>query len=85
MATQSVKLAREEAAPAARGFPELPCPLCGQADSGVQVELTDLTGETAFHCPACEADFGPDDVRQMISKWTAVLRWIDLAPEMPAE
>jgi hypothetical protein len=61
---------------ARRGFPSLPCILCGKED-GLTLYLQDAD---TFHCSECEEEFAADDVRQQIKEWSAVLAWIDAAP-----
>ncbi|HTU22862.1 MAG TPA: hypothetical protein VMG10_32785 [Gemmataceae bacterium] len=63
--------------PARRGFPSLPCILCGNANGAVTVSLEDL-GQ--FHCNECDEHFNADAVRQQLSQWQAVLTWCDQAP-----
>ncbi len=65
-----------------RGFSLLPCPRCGESGSCIQIDLHNLTGDEAVHCCECNADFGLDDVRNLIERWSAVLRWVDAAPEL---
>jgi hypothetical protein len=60
-----------------RGFPSLPCILCGNADGNVTVSLEDVS---QFHCNECGEDFDADDVRQFVGQWQAVLAWCDAAP-----
>lgn len=64
-----------------RGFGQLPCPCCG-ADSAVRVTLDELD---VFACGECDEEFSPEDVRRFIGRWTAVLAWIDTAPEYTPE
>lgn len=65
---------------AGRGFGALPCPKCGEDGACITLDLSDL--ETC-HCPECDGDFGLGDVRDLISKWSAVLKWVDAAPALP--
>lgn len=60
-----------------RGFPSLPCILCGNADGNVTVSLEDLS---QFHCNECGEDFDTAGVRQQLAQWQAVLAWCDQAP-----
>jgi len=64
---------------ARRGFPSLPCILCGNADGHVTVSLDDVS---QFHCNECNDDFDADAVRQQLAQWQAVLTWIDAAPRL---
>jgi hypothetical protein len=66
-------------APTPRGFPGLPCLYCNDAGT-IRVDLADLTAEDAFHCTACDAEFGLADVRAKLAAWQPVLAWIELAP-----
>lgn len=74
MATQT-NSPTETAAPA-RGFGQLPCPLCG-ADATVRLDLDDLA---TFNCCECSEDFTADDLRAIIAQWQRVLNWLDTAP-----
>lgn len=64
------------AAPAKRGFADLPCIKCGVVD-GVHLVLLDC--ET-FTCTECNEEFTVEDVRAQLAKWAAVVEWIALAP-----
>lgn len=67
-------------APAARGFPGLPCPRCG-AEGRFLLRLDNLDN---LHCNDCDADLSVGgDIRPLLARWSAVLAWIDQAP--PAE
>jgi hypothetical protein len=63
----------------ARGFKEVVCIACGNADATVSVMLHDLN---QFHCSECDAEFSVEDVRAHLAAWTRVLDWISLAPEL---
>lgn len=60
-----------------RGF-KVPCLHCGEKET-VRVSLDNLS---AFTCVDCDAEFTADDVRAAIDDWSAVLAWIDTAPEV---
>ncbi len=64
------------AEPKTRGF-KAPCPKCGE--EGVHVNLSCLN---ELRCGQCEAEFALADVRALVASWSAVLRWIDLAPTL---
>jgi hypothetical protein len=66
-------------APVKRGFPTLPCLWCGE-EGTVRVDLADLTGDDAFTCSACDAEFGVADVRARLDAWLPVLAWVEAAP-----
>lgn len=63
-----------------RGWPGLCCPLCGEIDV-VDVRLEDCS----FRCVECDESFTAQDVRDRIEAWTAVLRWVSLAPAVPGQ
>ena len=65
--------------PVRRGFPSLPCILCGNADGNVTVSLYDVS---QFHCGECGDDFDADAVRQQWQQWQAVLDWCGAAPSV---
>ena len=59
----------------------LPCPMCGEAQASVSLNLAD--GET-FTCHECENDFTREDLQARIASWTRLLAWVDAMPT-PAE
>jgi hypothetical protein len=65
------------AAPPARGFPGLRCPMCGSDDGILYLDVGNLE---EFHCTANECEFTIDDVRQLIGQWQRLLTWINAAP-----
>lgn len=67
----------QAAKPLERGFPSLPCVLCGNADGNVTVSLDDVS---QFNCKECGGDFDAPTVRGHIALWQRVLAWIDTAP-----
>lgn len=77
--TASPRLANDTTPAPKRGFPSLPCVQCSET-GGVSLALDDVTGSEAFHCGECDSTFGPTEVREFISRWSAVLAWIDTAP-----
>jgi hypothetical protein len=62
------------AAAVKKGWGTLPCPLCGEAQATVHLDLTDCE---SFHCCDCDSDFTADDVRAFIEKWQPVLYWCE--------
>jgi uncharacterized protein (DUF983 family) len=75
--TECVRVVQPPAvSPAAKGFPDLPCPRCGEAGA-IRLLLEDLT---TFTCAACDAEFTAEEVRALVTAWLPVLAWIDLAP-----
>jgi hypothetical protein len=67
--------------PVQRGFPDLPCILCGDAGGNVVVSLDDVS---QFHCKECGGDFDADSVRETIDQWQRVLNWLAAAPAVTA-
>jgi hypothetical protein len=61
-------------APRAIGF--LPCPLCGEQQARISLDLADF----ALHCADCDSHFLAEEVRAFIARWQRVLSWIDSAP-----
>jgi hypothetical protein len=55
----------------------LPCPLCGEPDACITLDLDDA--ET-FHCRECDGEFTAQTVKRVIKDWTEVLDWIDTMP-----
>lgn len=76
--SQTATQAEPTTADTPRGFPTLQCPFCGE-NSCVRVYLDDLK----MDCVECEREFTADEVRDIVNRWSAVLRWLDAAP--PAE
>jgi hypothetical protein len=64
------------AATKAKGFGTLPCPLCGEAQATIHMDLTDCE---SFHCCDCDSDFAAADVRAFIERWRKVLAWCEMA------
>ena len=59
-----------------RGFTAR-CIKCNEAE--VRISL----GNTAdFACSACSEEFTAADVRLLIAEWSAVLAWVETAPEL---
>lgn len=58
------------------------CPLCGDPDATVSLDLNDLT---RCECSNCGEDFAPADAIRHLTveteKWKAIARWIAMAPE----
>jgi transcription elongation factor Elf1 len=65
-----------EAAPKARGFGNLRCPLCGE-EGLISLDLDD--GAT-FRCGQCEDTFDAKAARAMIDPWERVLAWVSTCP-----
>ncbi len=57
----------------------LPCPRCGEQESGISVRLCWLDGD-AFQCLECEAEFGVEEVEAIVAKWTKILTWVRSVP-----
>lgn len=62
------------APPTPQGFGPLPCPMCGEANASITLDITDLD---TLHCADCEADYTVDDVTNFVAKWKSVLQWVD--------
>jgi hypothetical protein len=60
----------------AKGWGTLPCPLCGEAQATVHLDLTDCE---SFHCCDCDSDFDAASVRSFIDRWQKVLAWVSAA------
>ena len=71
--------------PATRKGGTLPCPLCGEAEACIQLDLSELHSEEACTCTSCGNEFGLDFVRDVIRRWGKVLAWIDSAPTFTDE
>jgi transcription elongation factor Elf1 len=71
--------------PVRRGWGGLPCPMCGEAEVSIALDLDDMGRDEACRCAECESAFGLDHVRDLMAKWQAVLLWLDSAPMLPAE
>lgn len=64
----------------------LPCPMCGTAEAGIQINLDYLEDDDAqFHCRDCDAEFGRNAIESIVKKWTKILAWMDAAPDVDAE
>jgi hypothetical protein len=61
----------------------LPCLYCNDTET-VRADLADLTGDTAFYCSACDAEFSLADVHAKIAAWLPVIRWVEAVPRLPA-
>jgi transcription elongation factor Elf1 len=60
-----------------RGF-DVGCILCGDKEN----MNVSLHSTSVFTCGACGESFTAADVRESLAAWTAVLEWIDAAPEL---
>lgn len=58
----------------------LPCPLCGEPNASICLNLSD--GQT-FTCHECEGEFVVADVQRFITRWSAVLAWVGALPSLP--
>jgi hypothetical protein len=66
-------------ASARRGFPDVHCLRCGNADAAVSLDLHDVC---TFRCVECEEEWTAADVRAQLDGWEAVLRWVESAPAL---
>ena len=55
----------------------LPCPCCGEPDATIHVSLADTS---MMYCQECNAEFTPDFVRDIMSRWQPVLAWLENIP-----
>ncbi len=55
----------------------LPCPLCGDAEARVLLDLSDLD---TCSCTSCDADFSLDELAGRMKQWSALLAWRNAAP-----
>ncbi len=55
----------------------LPCPLCGEAEAQVLLDLSDMD---TCHCDSCDTDFSLTDLAGRIAKWHRLLTWVEAAP-----
>lgn len=65
----------------AKGF-DLCCPMCGDAEATVKMDLNNLK---SCECNACGEEFSPADavakLTEQLNRWQAVARWIDMAAD----
>jgi uncharacterized protein (DUF983 family) len=73
-ATAAPKIAAP--APAASPFEALVCPRCLNG-GGIDLRLNDLDTIT---CHECGEEYSLDLVRDMVTGWARVLKWVDAAP-----
>lgn len=60
----------------------LPCPLCGEAEASINLYLHGLEDPDAqFYCQACEGEFGENQIREIVRRWSKLLAWLDAAPD----
>jgi transposase-like protein len=52
----------------------LPCPCCGEEEVEIALNLSDLH---TFTCTSCATEFSAAYVRDVIAKWSKVLRGLD--------
>jgi uncharacterized protein (DUF983 family) len=74
--TATAKPAAPTAAPAASPFEALVCPRCLNG-GGIDLRLNDLDTVT---CHECGEEYSLDLVRDMVTGWARVLKWVDAAP-----
>lgn len=68
--------------PVKRGFGSvLRCLHCGEAGC-LAINLHTLTDDDSIRCGNCEADYGLDEVREVIEAWGKVLAWVEAAPQL---
>jgi hypothetical protein len=64
----------------------MPCPKCGNEEAGIAVLLHCLDdNDCQFRCGECEEEFGSNQIREFVRKWSKLLAWIDNAPDMDAD
>jgi hypothetical protein len=56
----------------------LPCPMCGNQEAVIHLNLADADG---CKCQECDEEFTIDDVRGLIEKWTKVIKWVEMMPQ----
>jgi hypothetical protein len=67
---------RPDRRPAASPFEALVCPRCLN-EGGIDLRLNDLDTIT---CHECGEEYSLDLVRDMVTGWARVLKWVDAAP-----
>lgn len=90
MATEATTLAiNPETTPAPKGLPcvQLNCPLCGEPNANLSINLWTLDDPagTNVTCAECNGEFSLDDVRTFIKRWTRLLGWLESIPDVSAE
>lgn len=64
----------------------LPCPMCGEEEAGIQINLDYLHDDDAqFHCRNCDSEFGRNRIEAIVRKWSKMLTWLDAAPDVDGE
>lgn len=67
-----------------RGF-SLPCPMCGDPEVRLDVDLNDLN---LMSCNACSEEFTPraalEKAKALAAKWERVVWWLETAPTTDA-
>ncbi len=58
---------------------QLPCPMCGEEDARVSVNLAELNGDV-FNCQECGNDFSDEKIAGIIRRWVPILAWLDTVP-----
>lgn len=59
----------------------VPCPMCGNESADISVNLWLLElGDNAFTCHDCGEEFTVERVRFFVTRWSALLNWIDKVP-----
>lgn len=64
-----------------RGFPRLPCLLCGRRGS-LAVILSDTR---RIRCLGCGEEMALAAVKNVVGAWADVVEWLEKAPACPAE
>lgn len=66
----------------------LPCPMCGQLDASIAVQLEELsedgTGDE-FFCRSCEGSFSRQYIHLFLARWPAIIAWVESVPQFPSE
>jgi hypothetical protein len=70
---------------AVKGF-KVVCPMCGDVEATVSLDLNDVR---ALSCSSCDAEFTPAaavaKAAEQLARWQAVEKWISMATELAAE
>lgn len=56
----------------------LPCPLCGERDAAILLNLADVS---ECRCSECEEVFDISHIREIIDRWSRVIGWLDTFPK----
>jgi hypothetical protein len=63
--------------PTPKPWGTLPCPLCGVAEAAISIRFDDMD---TCSCAECSGDFSLEVVRDLIARWTPLLRWLSTSP-----